>query len=61
MENADLMDDNHNIIIDSPFLAMAQKRTCPASANSFMRQADSNPLAVKCMGMNSPMSNRSMN
>ena len=41
----------------SPSSRMLQKRTPSASAYFFIRQADSNPLATKCMGTSQPTLN----
>lgn len=49
------------ISIDSPMYFMLQNPIPFASVNSFILHADSNPLAVKCIGTNSPTLNLSMN
>ena len=45
----------------SPSRRMHQNGTDLASVNSFIRQADSKPLATKCMGTNRPVRNTSRN
>ena len=49
------------ISIVSPSLLISQKGMPFSSVNSFMRQADSKPLATKCMGTKRPTLKRSMN
>ena len=54
-------DNSHSISKHSPSLPIFQKSTPRSSVNSFMRHADSKPLATKCIGTKSPTPNRSMN
>ena len=49
------------IYLLSPSRRMHQNGTDLASVNSFIRQADSKPLATKCMGTNRPVRNTSRN
>ena len=50
-----------HISIVSPSLVISQKGILFSSVNSFIRQADSKPLATKCMGTKRPTLNRSIN